>query len=202
MFEATSVSALAAAVDRARGDGSAIQAPPLIPAARTGPMPASFAQQRLWFLAQLEPDSTAYNMSFVLELSGAVDIGALSAAVAELCRRHEVLRLTIDAVEGKPVARIHPAGSEARPVIDVIDASNDDVTKRIRAIEAEPFDITTSMVRAAVLRAGADHHFFVMAMHHIVTDGWSFQIVKRELSQLYMAFASGRPSPVGLTRTT
>ncbi|HEU4884453.1 MAG TPA: condensation domain-containing protein, partial [Longimicrobium sp.] len=157
--------------------------------------PLSFAQERLWFIDRLEPGTTAYNMSPVLRLRGAVNLDAMQRALAEVVRRHEPLRTTFPEVDGAPVQRIHPAGPFDLPVEDL--ASEDDLPRRVGEWAGEPFDLRGGPVfRARLLRLPGDDHVLLLAMHHIVSDGWSNGILLRELFTLYDAFSAGRPSPL------
>ncbi|MFE1265150.1 amino acid adenylation domain-containing protein [Streptomyces albogriseolus] len=157
--------------------------------------PLSYAQERLWFLAQADPGSTAYVMSGALRLRGALDRGALGAALDEIVRRHEVLRTTFPDRGGRPEQRVGPA----RPVpLPVVDADGDDtVAAAFRAEATTPFDLATDlMVRARLLRLSDDHHVLVLALHHIAADGWSLGVLLRELGVLYDAFRREQPSPL------
>ncbi|HEY4590924.1 MAG TPA: condensation domain-containing protein, partial [Thermoanaerobaculia bacterium] len=198
LFEAPTVAKLAARVGAtARG----IQAPPLVSIPREGDLPLSFAQQRLWFLDQLEPGSAVYNIPVVLQMSGRLEVAVLAAALAEIARRHEVLRTAFRAVAGEPVQVIAaPAG----PGLSLIDLAalpageREREADRLAAAEARrPFDLGRGpLVRAALLRRDAERHTALLTMHHIVSDGWSIGVLVRELGALYAAFLAGAPSPL------
>lgn len=157
--------------------------------------PLSYAQERLWFLSQADPESTAYVMSGALRLRGALDRQALSGALDEIVRRHEVLRTTFPDQGGRPEQRI----GRPRPVpLPVVDAENEDeIASALRAETTTPFDLTSDlMVRTRLLRLSDDHHVLVLGLHHIAADGWSLGVLIRELGALYDAFRRGAPSPL------
>ncbi|MEU8287634.1 amino acid adenylation domain-containing protein [Micromonospora sp. NPDC048905] len=149
-----------------------------------GPMPLSAAQRRLWFLAQLEPDSPAYNVPLVLRLTGILDEAALLGALRDLAQRHRVLRGVIDADGPEPVIRTRPA--EDVPV-SVTDVDGDELAAALAAETGRPFRLTAEPpMRATVFRTPG---FWVLALtvHHIATDGWSQRIVLADLASLYAA---------------
>ncbi|MEM7352068.1 MAG: amino acid adenylation domain-containing protein, partial [Acidobacteriota bacterium] len=171
------------------------------PAKRTGDLPLSFAQQRLWFIDQLEPQSTVYNMPLALRFARELDPSLLSAVFGELARRHESLRTSFPMVAGEPVQRIAPPAPVPMPVVDLgrlSEAGREQETLRLTAAEAaRPFDLARGPVlRHGLLRLGRADWVLWMTMHHIASDGWSMGILTRELSALYEAFAAGRPSPL------
>ncbi|HEV2800034.1 MAG TPA: amino acid adenylation domain-containing protein, partial [Pyrinomonadaceae bacterium] len=205
LFETPTAEALAAEVERLRNAGSSAgvvrSAPPLVRADRSKPLPLSFAQQRLWFIDQLEPGNPAYNVPFAVRLTGALDVAALSASLDEIVRRHETLRTTFSTVDGQPVQLIH----EARPVpLPFTDMSHLPATEREEAAcelsEAEAgraFDLAAdSLLRARLVRLSEAEHVLVVVMHHIISDGWSTGVLMREFSQLYAAYQAGQPSPL------
>jgi NRPS condensation-like uncharacterized protein len=151
---------------------------------RDRPLPLSFAQQRLWFLAELQPDSTEYNVPAAIPLDGLVDVAALAAALTALVARHEVLR-TRFVVDG---------GGTAWQVIDpavpfelrVVEVAADGVRAWLDADAAVPFDLAVGpLFRATLLRVAADEHVLALAMHHVVSDEWSARILQEELGALY-----------------
>ncbi|HYH45172.1 MAG TPA: condensation domain-containing protein, partial [Thermoanaerobaculia bacterium] len=165
------------------------------------PAPLSFAQQRLWFLDQLEPGSAAYNIRRVLRLTGRVDVPALSAALHEIVRRHEVLRTIFEVRGREPVQVVHPEPGAAG-ILGRIDLAalpqeeRERETRRVMAAEAEfPFDLSHGpLLRFRLLRLSADEHVLVGTMHHIVSDGWSMGVFVRELGEIYRAFSQRLPS--------
>jgi amino acid adenylation domain-containing protein len=167
----------------------------------TGPAPLSFGQQRLWFLHQLDPGSAAYHIAEAVELNGALDRGALERALAEVVRRHEVLRTGYLAVDGTPVQAVFPPEPVEIPSFDLAGVPAEEREARAGEAAAEmarrPFDLTGgALLRATLLRLEEGRHVLVLAMHHIASDGWSMGILVRELTALYQAFAAGEPSPL------
>jgi len=159
-----------------------------IPAVPDGPdHPLSFAQQRLWFLHQYEPDSTEYTVPLAVRLRGRLDRDALSAAMTALVARHESLRTTCHEVDGHGVARIHPPGDVPLPVTAVTD-----LDAALAEAAAEPFDLATGpLFRPAVLRVAPDDHVLALTAHHVITDGWSAGVMVRDLAELYRAHVAG-----------
>ncbi|HKV12008.1 MAG TPA: amino acid adenylation domain-containing protein, partial [Thermoanaerobaculia bacterium] len=164
------------------------------------PQPLSFAQERLWFLDQLDPGQATYNISTALHLAGPLDVAALAASLAEIVRRHEVLRSTFPLAGGGPVQVVGPP-STAMAVVDfsAVPAGlrEAEVRRRVSEEANRPFDIARGpLLRAVLLRAAPEEHVAVVAMHHIVSDGWSISVLNREVASLYGAFSQGRPSPL------
>ncbi|MFJ8755093.1 amino acid adenylation domain-containing protein [Streptomyces sp. NPDC102441] len=165
-----------------------------IPAApRDGLLPMSSAQERLWFLAELEPDSAEYNTLRALRLRGELDATALGAALDEVVRRHEMLRTTFDAVDGRGVQVVHEHTDRALPIVDMAGPDAEATVERFLAAEMNtPFDLRRGpLLRAALLRVDAREHVLVLAMHHIVCDGWSTGRMLGELAAAYEAVAGG-----------
>ena len=168
---------------------------------RDRPLPVSFAQQRLWFIHQLEPESPAYNMPFPLRLGGALDVRALRRALAEIVRRHEALRTVFGEAGGEPVQVVRPAGPVPLPVVDLRALPAEAREHRLHALAREdslrPFDLAAGPpLRAALLRAGEEEWALLLNVHHIVSDGWSTGILVGEFSALYGAFSRGEASPL------
>ncbi|HEX9942664.1 MAG TPA: non-ribosomal peptide synthase/polyketide synthase [Thermoanaerobaculia bacterium] len=201
LFEATTVATLAAAAEAARRAGEGEEAPPLVPRTGAGGPPLSFAQERLWFLDRLEPGTSAYNLALPVRLRGRLDRMALAGALDELARRHESLRTTFPSRDGQPVQRIAPAAGVPLPCIDLrsLPAERRDTELAARLAEegGRSFDLAVGpLVRALLLQTADDEHAFLVAQHHILTDGWSMGVLIRELGALYGAFVQGRPSPL------
>ena len=163
--------------------------------------PLSFAQQRLWFIDQLEPGNPAYNMPAAVRYKGTLDIAALEKAIAEIFRRHETVRTRFADVDGEPVQIVMPVQRRSLQVLDLSDLpehERESEAARLAQEEAHrPFDLSQGpMLRASVLKLADDEHVLLLTMHHIASDGWSMNILLRELSALYGAFALGQPSPL------
>ncbi|HEY0726764.1 MAG TPA: condensation domain-containing protein, partial [Pyrinomonadaceae bacterium] len=161
--------------------------------------PLSFAQERLWFLDQLEPGSAAYNMPGAVWLEGDLDVGALERSLNEIVRRHDVLRTTFRAELGRPVQVIPPSLSLSIPLIDLSQSSDDEAEARRLAREeaAKPFDLTRGpLMRATLVRLADERHLLLVTLHHIVADGWSVTLLVQELAALYAAYRNGEESPL------
>lgn len=166
------------------------------------PVPLSYAQRRLWFLDQLAPGGAAYNMPDALRLSGPLHIAALEQALAELVRRHEILRTSFAPHGDEAVQQIAPPAPLPLPVSDLSDrpeAEREPAAAALLADEAvRPFDLGAGpLLRARLLRLAADEHILMLTAHHIISDGWSSGTILSELATLYSAFAEGRPAPLG-----
>ncbi|HYH47297.1 MAG TPA: amino acid adenylation domain-containing protein, partial [Thermoanaerobaculia bacterium] len=201
IFEAPSVAAFASQVESALRGGTP-PPPPLAPVPRAAGelLPLSFAQERLWFLAQLEPDSAAYLIPAQLRLAGELDAALLGCCLGELVRRHEALRTTFRSVGGHPfqvVAAPVEARDFALPVVDLSGLPEPALTRtaeRLARLEAgRPCDLATGpLLRATLLRRGAGEHTLLLTQHHIVSDGWSMGVLIREMRALYQAWSEGR----------
>jgi amino acid adenylation domain-containing protein len=169
------------------------------PRANRREAPLSFAQQRLWFLHQLDPDSAAYNLPVYYRLSGQLNITALERSLNEVVRRHEILRTIFTERHDTPVQIVLPSLHIALPVIDLtayhqVEA---EVENFIEAETVRPFSLEDGpLLRATLLKTSEDEHGFFLAIHHIVTDGWSMDIFMNELLTLYEAFSVDEPSPL------
>lgn len=174
----------------------------ILPGDRSGAIPLSATQQRLWFLEQMEPGMVTYNMWATIEMRGALDLDALERGLSEIVRRHEVLRSTFTDVEGIPVQVIGPAVPLVMERIGNFEGREDDISdEQIRAMlwkrQEVPFNLETGpMVRPAIVRLTDERHVFFMTVHHIVCDGLSMGLFFRELSALYEAYTKGEESPL------
>jgi hypothetical protein len=162
-------------------------------------VPTSFAQQRLWFLDQLEPGSASYNMPAAVRLVGALDVSALERALNEIVRRHEVLRTTFGSEDGIPFQVIASELTVPLPLRDLThlpEAQRE--SEMLHGIDQEvrrPFDLARGpLLRAALWRLGEQEHVVSVTMHHVISDAWSIGVFVRETAELYDAFAHGRPS--------
>nr|WP_051843721.1 condensation domain-containing protein [Streptomyces sp. NRRL F-2305] len=155
-------------------------------------IPLSYAQQRLWFLAQLEGPSATYNIPLALRLSGDLDIEALTLALADVVARHESLRTVYPEREGTPYQRVMPA-EDARPALPVLAAGEDTLADVLAAESAHVFDLAADLpVQARLIRLGAREHVLLVVMHHIASDGWSIAPLLRDLAHAYRARTTGR----------
>ncbi len=159
----------------------------------------SFAQQRLWFLDQFAPATAAYNIATAAELRGALNIPAIAAGFRQLARRHEILRTCFTAFEGRPAQVVDLAVTHDLPVVDLtaLPAARRHAEARRQACAAanRPFDLATGpLLRTLLLRLAADQHLLLVGQHHLITDGWSLEVLARELAAFYAAALAGRPA--------
>ncbi len=192
VFEAPTLAALAREVEQALAAGAGLAAPPVVPVGRDRHLPLSFAQERLWFLAQLEPESAAYNVPSVLRFDGPLDVGALAGALSAVVERHEALRTTFAPSERGPVQVIAPPAPVVWPLVDLaaLDGPRRERTARqLAAREAvRPFDLARGpLLRPLLLRLEPGRHVAVLNLHHVVTDGWSMGVLVREVGTAYAA---------------
>ncbi len=157
--------------------------------------PLSFAQQRLWFLDQFEPDSPLYNIPAAVRIEGALDAAALEESIREIVRRHEALQTTFATVGGHPVQVITPELEIDLPVIDLDNLAQGEREDRVRELAIEvarqPFDLTRGpLLRVKLLRLSDVEHVLILILHHIVADGWSLGVFIHELSVFYRAFVT------------
>ena len=163
---------------------------------RTVPLPLSFAQQRLWFLNEFDPNSGEYITPSALRLRGELDVAALSRALSGLVARHESLRTTFESVGGRGVQVIHPPYAVELPVLDLgglAEQERGTELDRVLAQEARrPFDLAGGpLLRTRLVRLGAQEHVLTLMLHHIVTDGWSNGVLLGDLGELYRAELTG-----------
>ncbi|HEV2148332.1 MAG TPA: amino acid adenylation domain-containing protein [Longimicrobiaceae bacterium] len=199
LFEAPTVARLVERVDALLRAGAGVGAPPLVAVGRGGALPLSFAQQRLWFIDQLEPGSATYNIPQALRLRGALEVELLERALTEVVRRHESLRTTFSTIDGQLGQVVHPPAPVAIRVTDLRHLPGAEREERVRQLAAEdalrPFDLAAGpLFRTALLRLDEEEWALLLSMHHIVSDGWSMGVLVREISALYSAFSRGEPS--------
>ncbi|HEX8275251.1 MAG TPA: condensation domain-containing protein [Longimicrobiaceae bacterium] len=167
-----------------------------------GPVPLSFAQQRLWSIQRLDPRSPAYNMPAGLRLRGPLDVRALRRALDEIVRRHEALRTVFAAPPGgEAVQTVRPPAPVPLPAVDLSalrpEGRERELSRHARGESLHPFDLERGpLLRSALLRLAPTDHAVLFTLHHIVGDGWSMGVLTREVSALYAAFAAGLPSPL------
>ncbi len=194
--EHPTVAGLALEIEAALQGGGAVERPAIEPADRSGELPLSFAQQRLWFLDQLEPGG-AYNIPLALRCRQALDAAGLEWAVGRIVRRHEALRTRFEMADGRPVQRIEPAPPVRLPVIDLRGLPDGRRLAAARLLAREesvrPFDLRRGpLLRLLFLRLGEEDQVVLLTMHHVVSDGWSMGVFLREAEELYAAHAERR----------
>lgn len=200
LFDSPTVAQIGGRIRLARGEAQFATAP--IPRAPSGhDFTPSYAQHRLWFVSQLEPESAAYNLAFGLRTKGRLDRGAFRWAVREIVRRHDVFRMSFPAQNGNPVVHID---SNIDLPIDEIDLCA--LTREVREAEVSrlasdsaerPFDLARSpLLRIRLIRLNDLEHVLCVTVHHIIFDAWSAAVFVRELTILYESFVQNNPSPL------
>jgi amino acid adenylation domain-containing protein len=202
VFESPTVTQLDIAIAQLRSQERGLILPPIqaIEGDREQ-LPLSWAQERLWFLNQLEGDSATYNMPAAVKIAGDLDINALQQALSEIVHRHEILRTSIQTVNGTPIQVIHPQVTTSINVVDLqqlLAPERETLLEQQIQLEASiPFNLENApLIRCSLLQISAREYVLLLTMHHIVSDGWSMGIFISELSSLYAAFCAGDPSPL------
>lgn len=223
LFAAPTIAALAEGIEIALQEGQRSQIPPIRRAVQDRDslfgigVPASFAQQRLWFLDQLEPGNPAYHIAMAMAIAGPLNVAILARSLGEILQRHEALRATFRPVDGQPVQVITPTLPISLLVADLRDLPAEEQAAEVKRLIAEeakrPFDLATGpLFRATLLklrtgdqgieldipRLGTRNpeHMLLITMHHIISDNWSIGVFNRELATLYETFSNDRPSPL------
>ena len=197
MYDAPTVAALSTHIAARRLDVQPTAQFPLHPTTHEGDAPLSFAQQRLWFLDQMEPGSPLYNIPSALRMQGKLDVAALEQSINTLVQRHAALRTTFQLVDGQPMQHVQPALRLPLPQVNLADVSQSEreaTTQRYLAEAAtQPFDLTQGpLIRTTLLRLSATEHIFLLTLHHSIADGWSLSILFRELRDLYADYHAGQ----------
>jgi amino acid adenylation domain-containing protein len=197
LFEFPTVTQLAKKIEEKKL--SAKPASPIQRVSRKMELPLSFAQQRLWFLHQLDPSSYTYNGSSALLLKGSLNVQALEQSIHEIVRRHEILRTYFQIVNGRPIQLIAPALKIPLPIVDLQnlpDIEHEAEVKKLRlANYQQPFNLVQApLLRLTLLQLKNRQHVLLITTHHIIYDAWSEGVFFREVSALYEAFSNGKPS--------
>ncbi|MEG4490497.1 amino acid adenylation domain-containing protein [Microcoleus sp. D3_18_C4] len=200
LFESPTVATVTESLLQYRAEQK-LKAPPIKRASRQGELPLSFAQQRLWFLDQLQPGNPAYNIPAAVRLKGALNVAVLEQTFQEIIKRHEALRTTFNSVEGRPAQVIISSFNFTLPIVNLRElsqAEREAEAMRLAAEEArQPFDLTKGpLLRVTLLHLDETEYLLLVTVHHIVADGWSMGVLVREVAALYEAFCSGKPSPL------
>src|SRR6185369_14455392 len=201
LFEDPTVAGLASQVERARWEGRGLEAGPLTAVSRAQGLPLSFAQQRLWFLDQLEPNSSFYNIAAGRRLQGELQVEVLERSLNELARRHESLRTTFSLRDGQPQQLIAEPKALHLEVVDLSHlpaAEREADASQLARVEAQqPFALAVGPLwRTRLIKLSATEHVLLLTLHHIIADAWSLRVLFRELSTLYNAYAQGHDSPL------
>jgi hypothetical protein len=182
--------------------GKAAPQAAITPRPRNGSsFPLSFTQQRLWFLDQLEPGSAIYNIPTALRVEGALNEQVLERSLEEVVRRHESLRTLFRNEEGQAAQVVLPAPRLPLNVVDLRELPaterEEEAQRLVNAETIRPFDLARGpLLRTLLLQLGDQDHVLLLTVHHIVSDGWSMDVLIRELVMLYMTFSAGKPSPL------
>lgn len=201
LFDTPTIEGLAEKVEVAMKAGTVGYPGPIEPVSRDAELPLSFAQQRLWFIHQLEPASAAYNVNSPLHLKGMLKVPVLEQTLAEIQRRHESLRTTFHALDGRPSQLVAPV---QRVPLTYIDLSAWPESERalnarrlLKRAAMQSFDLARGPLwRTILLRVSEDEHLVLLTMHHAISDGWSMGVLVQEVATIYRAFADGQPSPL------
>ncbi len=199
LFEAPTIAGLANKVEQNWAQGEQ-EKTGIEVVSREQDLPLSFAQQRLWFLDQLHPDSATYNRPVALRLQGNLHVRALEGGMQEIVQRHEVLRTTFQVKDGTPIQVIGPSRYAMKHIDlrSLAASQREEIIQQCSKEEAEtPFDLAHGpMLRTTLLWLNEQEYILFLTLHHIITDGWSNGIFVRELSSLYAAYSQGLPSPL------
>ncbi|QPB24375.1 non-ribosomal peptide synthetase [Rhizobium sp. 007] len=200
LFARPTLADLALSVGEVLNGSGAQAAPAIMPVGRDGALPLSYSQQRLWFLSQLDAESTNYHMPLALRLRGVLDRVAWQRSLDHLFARHEALRSVFVAPEGKPRVEVLPPDA-GLPVLEHDLRGRPDAEAALLDLCHEeartPFDLARGpLIRGRLIRMSDAEHVFLLTQHHIVSDGWSMGVLVRELSQLYRAFEAGEDDPL------
>jgi hypothetical protein len=197
LFQARTIAALAEEVVAEMTSGLSKRMPAIKPADRSQRLPLSFAQQRLYFLDQLKPGDPAYNIHSTLRFTGELNLAALEKSLNETIARHELLRTSFTLVYGLPVQLIAPQQEIKIPLLDLADFPEDGRKARARSLALEhalrPFDLSQwPLLRVKLLKMGDNDHIAMIAIHHIICDRWSLDVLVREVTEFYEAIITGQ----------
>jgi amino acid adenylation domain-containing protein len=201
IFENPVLSGQALHIESAQRGSTTCTGPAVIPVPRDQDLPLSFSQERVWFLQELDPSNSAYYFQAMLRLTGALDVPALQRALNEMVGRHEMLRTTFEVKNRRPVQVIHEPWSVSLPVIPLHEVQKAErETKLLELIDrelAKRFDVTQlPLIRWVLFSLDEQEHVLLHMEHHLIHDGWGFNVFLGELLQLYSAFITGKPSPL------
>ncbi|HEX7243557.1 MAG TPA: amino acid adenylation domain-containing protein, partial [Longimicrobiaceae bacterium] len=196
LFEAPTVAGLSGRAEAARREGAGPPPPPIRRVPRDGPLPLSFAQQRLWLLQQVAPESAAYNMPYALRLRGAPDHAALRRALRGVVERHEALRTVFRSVDGEPAQVVQAPGGVPLPLVELErlgpEARGREAARLAAEEAARPFDLARGpTLRTHLLRLAGEEHVLLFTLHHVVSDGWSTGVLLRDVAALHDAYVRG-----------
>ncbi|MDJ0542635.1 MAG: amino acid adenylation domain-containing protein, partial [Microcystis sp. M53603_WE2] len=198
LFGAATVAELAHLIGQLQQQNLTLTVPPILPRTKDTELPLSFAQQRLWFLDQLQPNSALYNIPMVLYFRGNLNQKALEQSLREICNRHEVLRTNFVTIDGQPTQIIQTT-RETISVVDLQDLpihEQEEKTEQLKQKQAtQTFDLAKeSLIRITLVVLSETEHLLLVCMHHIISDGWSIEVFIHELTSLYNAYTQNHPA--------
>ncbi|NCS15837.1 MAG: amino acid adenylation domain-containing protein, partial [Microcystis aeruginosa G13-12] len=198
LFAAATVAELAHLIGQLQQQNLTLTLPPILPRTKDTELPLSFAQQRLWFLDQLQPNSALYNIPMVLHFRGNLNQKALEQSLQEICDRHEVLRTNFVTIDGQPTQVIQTT-RETISVVNLEDLpihEQAEKTQQLKQKQAtQPFDLAKeSLIRITLVVLSETEHLLLVCMHHIISDGWSIEVLIHELTSLYNAYTQNQPA--------
>ncbi|MGB8507589.1 MAG: amino acid adenylation domain-containing protein, partial [Pyrinomonadaceae bacterium] len=201
LFETPTVEGLAAGIEAAQRGGRMFALPPVVRVSRTERLPLSFAQERMWFLDQLLPGGSAYNMPSPAALSEPLNMAALEQSLGEVVRRHEALRTRFVSADGRPVQLIDEPAALRLAIVDLRGLEPAQRRAQLRRLAAEesrrPFDLSRGpLLRACLVRVDEAHSALLLTMHHIISDGWSANVLQGEWQALLQGYEQGAASPL------
>jgi amino acid adenylation domain-containing protein len=201
LFEAPTVAGMSVRIETTLAGETSAPTPPVRRVSREGHLPLSYAQQRLWFLQELEPESAAYNIPRAFRIRGALDMKALEQTLSEIVRRHEILRTTFRVVNGQPVQIVNDPQPLDLPVVELAHMPTDEREAEARRMASDegrkPFNLSEGpLMRTVLLRLDEQEFIALFTLHHIVFDAWSIGVLIEEIGALYNAFAQGQSSPL------
>ena len=201
LFEKPTIEEIARIIEEIKKDEKGMARPPIEKVSREQKLPLSFAQQRLWFLDQLEPDNPAYNIPSAYILEGDLNEAALAKSILEIVRRHESLRTTFGDDGGKPLQIINSTFDfkiDKQDISGLAEPERQEQLKRLATEEAlRPFNLASGpLFRVSLIKVSDNQHAVLFNMHHIISDGWSIGVLISEVVQLYSAFLQNEPSPL------
>lgn len=202
LFETSTIAELAQSIEQELRGGQDVQASSIVRVARDEDLPLSFAQQRLWFLDQLESRTPAYNIPIVIRFNGNLNAGVLKRSLNGIVKRHEILRTNFRMLNGRPAQVIAPSRELEFTEIDLREWPQAERSAHANSLMTEEarkcFDLENgALLRATLLRLKTDEHVLLLTMHHIICDSWSMRIFLEEVAALYDAYSSEKPSPLG-----
>ena len=201
IFSNGTIAELANSLTQRTDKATALTAESMQPIGRHRRLPLSFSQERVWFIQQLYPSNRAYHFQSLLYFTGCLDVDALERSLGEIVRRHEIYRTTFPEIDGDPIQDIHPPFSVSLPVLNLQEMPDHEceavLQKRITEEIRKPFDLNTlPLVRWTLVQLKVDEFVLIHVEHHLVHDGWSFNVFRRELLEIYKAFSVGEASPL------